>query len=747
MGNQLGNRFEIKKVVITIGLGLLGFFGSLLSIRFEQAPFLLFLQWSFVFPLLASRAYGPLYGLLAGTIGLGAFFPFLVWANNGWANVVESGIYLTWFVYQGYFESMRSKKPQFYNRAIIVFMPFAIVGTIVLNLLFPIAFRLNPPFWNPIAENFMSMAVIQRIAVKEIILMLTGLLFTVSILRINVFRKLLGLDTKDTQKANGRLLIVALTGGLVAWLIFITFNRIFITQTFPQVILRLESPYEMLGLIVCVFMSVMVAVLGMEVAEGRNAMIAALRASETQIRSISNNLSSGMIYQVNVLPSGERQFTYVSDAVKTFYGVTPVMVYQNSDLIYGSIHPEDVNLLMQSETNALNKLIPFRCEVRMKNPDGTYRWSSLVSSPQRMSDGNVVWDGIEFIVTEQKEKLQYIEYLSFHDHLTGLHNRRFYEAEFSRLHQFNNMPISLIMADVNGLKLTNDAFGHDAGDELLVKVAQILKSVCRADDIVARIGGDEFVILLPRTNEVDVKHIVDRLRETVVNNKNEKTILSVSFGWDTKHEMEEDLSKLFIRAEDSMYRRKLSESSSMRSETINLIMSTLYEKNEREQQHCERVRDLCREIGNALEMSVDDVRELEMAGLLHDIGKIGIDEVLLNKEDTLTHDEWLDMKRHPEIGYQILRSIHEFSQISEFVLSHHERPDGKGYPMGLKDHEIPLQAKIISVVDAYDAMTRNRAYRDGLPDMYAVEQLLKHAGTQFDEKVVRTFIEQVLNCT
>ena len=139
------------------------------------------------------------------------------------------------------------------------------------------------------------------------------------------------------------------------------------------------------------------------------------------------------------------------------------------------------------------------------------------------------------------------------------------------------------------------------------------------------------------------------------------------------------------------------------------------------------------------------LNELRTLGLLHDIGKIAIDNSILNKSDRLTKEEWNEIKRHPEIGYRILSSVNDMAELAGFILAHHERWDGKGYPKGIKGTDIPLQARITAVADAYDAMTSKRAYRDPLPESVAVDELEKNAGTQFDPEIVRVFINKVIN--
>jgi PAS domain S-box/diguanylate cyclase (GGDEF) domain/uncharacterized domain HDIG len=372
------------------------------------------------------------------------------------------------------------------------------------------------------------------------------------------------------------------------------------------------------------------------------------------------------------------------------------------------------------------------------------------AAPIRDEGGNI--NGMVLVFrdcTEKKKKQERIEYLSFHDSLTGVYNRRFFEEELKRLDVKRNLPVTLVMADVNGLKLANDAFGHSTGDKLLQKAAEVMKNECRSDDIIARIGGDEFVILLPRTTAEQAATIVKRINDTLSWERTESNViapfvLSISFGWETKLEESQDMSAVFKKAEDHMYRRKLSESTSMRHETIKVIIQTLYEKSEREQQHSVEVSEICQAFGAAMELSVEHINELRTAGLMHDIGKIVLNDHILDKPGDLTDSEWFELKRHAETGYRILESVKEFSQLAEYVLAHHERWDGKGYPKGLRGKEIPLEARIIAIADSYNAMVSDRPYRKALSKEEAIEEILKNTGTQFDPVITKVFVKKVL---
>lgn len=350
-------------------------------------------------------------------------------------------------------------------------------------------------------------------------------------------------------------------------------------------------------------------------------------------------------------------------------------------------------------------------------------------------------------ITDQKKSEELMIHLSYYDQLTGLYNRRFYEEELKRIANERNLPIALIMLDVNGLKLTNDAFGHQAGDVLLKKVAELLKNECRSDEIISRIGGDEFVILLPKTDSENAKKLIQRIDIAVNKESAKNALMSLSIGYAVKDSILKKFDEIFKEAEDDMYRHKLTESSSFRSKSIDIIMNSLYEKSSREMNHSKRVSTLCEQIAFSIGLNQEEIRECRVAGLVHDIGKIGVSNNILDKDGMLTNEEWTEMKKHSEMGYRILSSVIEFSEIAKFVLSHQERWDGKGYPQGLKGEEIPIQSRIIAVADAFDAMTVERSYRKVMTETEAIYEIKKCSGTQFDPIIAKAFVEKVLGKT
>jgi diguanylate cyclase (GGDEF)-like protein/putative nucleotidyltransferase with HDIG domain/PAS domain S-box-containing protein len=382
----------------------------------------------------------------------------------------------------------------------------------------------------------------------------------------------------------------------------------------------------------------------------------------------------------------------------------------------------------------------------VERPDGSKILLEVFGTPVLSKDGKPWASLVTFLdITERKKAENELIYLNYHDHLTGFYNRRFFEEVLKNLDTKQNLPISIIICDINGLKLINDSFGHDYGDQLIIKAAETIKKACRADDMIARIGGDEFAVILPKTSAEEIAQIAGNIQQLASKEQVENIELSISFGYETKTNHKQNIVEILANAENHMYRHKLYERSSMRSKTIEIIMSTLFEKSDRESQHSNRVSNVCKAIASKMNFDKDDINKIRIAGLVHDIGKIGIDEKILNKAGSLSVDERELINRHPEIGWRILSSANEFSELAQIILDHHERWDGSGYPNGLKGEQIPLEARIIAVADAYDAMTSIRSYKTGITQKEAMNELKRCAGTQFDPDIVEVFVHQVMH--
>jgi diguanylate cyclase (GGDEF)-like protein/PAS domain S-box-containing protein len=381
-------------------------------------------------------------------------------------------------------------------------------------------------------------------------------------------------------------------------------------------------------------------------------------------------------------------------------------------------------------------------DLQVERPDGSRGLLEIFGAPVNDETGKVMASLVTFLdITERRHFEDELKFLSFNDEMTGLYNRRFFEAELLRLDSARNLPLSIVMGDVNGLKLVNDTFGHASGDELLVKVSRALKAGARADDIIARYGGDEFIMILPRTSRMDAHRLVSRFKSLLDQEESKSVKISVSFGVGTKISAQTSINEIIKETEDDMYQHKIYESLSMRSKTIDLIMKTLFEKNSREVLHSRRVSEICVIIAKRMHLNNEEIKKIRITGLMHDIGKIGINEEILNSNSALDEEQLAEIKKHCEIGSRILGASGEFSEIAEVVLQHHERWDGKGYPRGLKGEAISLNARIVAIADTYDAMVSERAYRKAFSVEEAVAEIKRCAGTQFDPRVAKIFID------
>ncbi len=373
-------------------------------------------------------------------------------------------------------------------------------------------------------------------------------------------------------------------------------------------------------------------------------------------------------------------------------------------------HIEEIKNVFYEVFNAKSSL-PAHHENTIVNNNGEERlisWNNSILFDASGNPSQVISAGDD--ITEERQKIEEIKYLNFHDVLTGLHNRRYYEERVNYYEDNKIYPLTLIMADVNGLKLINDAFGHQTGDALLKKSADLLSSSFSEKADVCRIGGDEFVIILSGKNQAKAEQLVQKIKQEAKNITVENTQLSISFGIATRENDEMKIDELFKMAEDDMYQAKLVEVPSMHYAQMERIMSTLEEKDPYVEEHVAKVAVLAEAIAKTMNLSQSDMNTVKAAGMLHDIGKIIIPNNILNKPGRLTNDEYEIVKDHSEIGYRILNSSSNTRGLADIVLYHHERWDGKGYPKGLSKTEIPLLARIICVADAFDAMISYRSY-------------------------------------
>ncbi|MDD3024528.1 MAG: PAS domain S-box protein [Syntrophomonadaceae bacterium] len=417
--------------------------------------------------------------------------------------------------------------------------------------------------------------------------------------------------------------------------------------------------------------------------------------------------------------------------------------YSKEEIHYKKLWPEFIcqnDLKRMKEYHRLRRispeLVPSTYEFSLLNKAGEQKDIFITVDLIPNTSDSVV----SFMDISERNKAEaQVKYLSFNDKLTGLYNRAFFDEELHRLNTPRQLPLSLIIGDVNGLKLINDALGHETGDQLLKIVAGILKKSCRQEDIIARWGGDEFIILLPRTDQETALKICERIKENSGRTEELPIPISISLGM-ASISAPRNMHKLIKEAEDKMYRNKLLESKSARSSFVTSLENSLREKSHETEVHCHRLRIMAEKVGKTIALPDGELDNLKLLATLHDIGKIAVSNSILNKAEPLSLAEWEIIKKHPETGYRIALTLPELAPIAEAILTHHEHWDGSGYPLGLSEQEIPLISRILAIVDAFDVMIQGRPYKKAISAQEAFDELESCAGSQFDPLLIQHFI-------
>ncbi|MDD3269325.1 MAG: diguanylate cyclase [Syntrophomonadaceae bacterium] len=346
-------------------------------------------------------------------------------------------------------------------------------------------------------------------------------------------------------------------------------------------------------------------------------------------------------------------------------------------------------------------------------------------------------------IDERKKVEERLRFNSLHDSVTGLYNRTYFAEEMRRLEAGRHYPVSMIMCDLDGLKVINDSLGHDAGDQLLIKAAKILSAGVRDGDVVSRVGGDEFAILLSHSALQDAQNVVQRIK-LLVEKSNFDPVelpLNISLGYASSSGKDKSINELFKEADNNMYKVKGVQKQATHNSIFQSVKRILEAKDFAEQGHIQRMQDLAEALAKEMGLSSESINKLRLLAEHHDLGKMQIGDHILLKPGPLTLEEGAEIKRHCETGRRIAQAFPELAGVADWILQHHESWDGSGYPLGLKGEQIPLECRIITIVDAFDAMTSMRPYRHPLSKEEAITELYKHAGTQFDRQLLERFIK------
>jgi len=347
-------------------------------------------------------------------------------------------------------------------------------------------------------------------------------------------------------------------------------------------------------------------------------------------------------------------------------------------------------------------------------------------------------------ITARKQMEEGLEYFRQRDPMTGVYNRAYFEIDMMRVAASKHCCVGIFVGDVDGLKLINDTLGHRQGDDLLKRVAGLLADGIKAPNYVARIGGDEFAIVLFDSTRQQLEELEQyyRMQVEAYNVDNPHLPLSLSLGWALGEE-NVNVESVFKTADNTMYRQKMHQSQSVRGSIVRTLMKALEARDHITEGHADRLSRLMLLMGQCLEMPQEAISELRLFAKFHDIGKVGIPDSILKKPGKLTEDEMNIMQQHCEIGFRIAKSSPDLEPIADWVLKHQEHWDGRGYPLGISGEEIPIQCRILSIVDAYDAMTSDRPYRKALSNEDALAEIRRCSGTQFDSVLAEKFITMV----
>ncbi len=465
----------------------------------------------------------------------------------------------------------------------------------------------------------------------------------------------------------------------------------------------------------------------------------ALKESEQKYRQIAENISD-----VVWISDLELNITYLSPSIEKLIGESPNDHLQRS--LEEMFPPDSLNKILTTYQEEMEKeKDPFQdknrtriIEVGCYRVDGSTIWVSMHISALRNNEGTIIGlQGITRDITDRKKAEEQVRYLGYHDSLTGLYNRHYFEKCKEELKEIS--PVSVIMTDVNGLKMINDTYGHKVGDEILIKYAELIRKTFKHSDLFFRWGGDEFVIILKNTEEVKSWELCNRLTKSCSETFANEIPLSISVGVSSKLPGE-DINKAIQEAEDMMYKNKLNESKSSKNLIMKTLLQTLSEKSFETKEHIDRMSLIGKRFGKKLNLPPSELSRLETLTMLHDIGKINIDGCILMKENTLTEEEWEEIKKHSEVGYRITRTAEEFAYIAEEILNHHERWDGTGYPQGLAGDRIPYLARILNLIDSYDVMNNGRPYKKKMSTIEIIEEVKRCSGKQFDPDLAEEFV-------
>lgn len=470
--------------------------------------------------------------------------------------------------------------------------------------------------------------------------------------------------------------------------------------------------------------------------EEKNRTRERLSLNESRFRNI---VESSPDLFIAIGPDGD--ISYVSPCVQDMLG------YQSRDLLNRPFRilvtsAQEKSRLMSKFAEVMGGGSFPAEEYRLLCRDGTFRWFMV-----RMSAILSAYDGkvAEVVavcrdLTEEKSRAENLQYINAHDTLTGVYNRVYFNRELDNIQEKDIVNVGLILTDLNGLKNINDTLGHWAGDEMLIKTAEMLSGITIRRHCIARVGGDEFALLIFHSTPEEMTDLCEHIDTIFKEGRNGPLPISVSWGSAYRHSTGQNMRVLFKQAEGRMYSNKLLDTRSMHNQLLSSLKKAMQARDVETSDHTERMENMVITLGKRLGLPPSEFDRLVLLASMHDIGKVAIPDSIIHKPGPLNREEWAIMRTHSEVGCQIAMTSRELSCIAHEIGCHHEHWNGDGYPYGLKGGKIPLLSRIISVVDAYDVMAHKRKYKEAVEHQTAIAELQRCAGTQFDPKIVELFV-------
>jgi len=473
----------------------------------------------------------------------------------------------------------------------------------------------------------------------------------------------------------------------------------------------------------------------------RKKMEDALKESEKKYRMIVECAQEG-IWAIDE----KQRTTFVNRRMSEMLGFSPEEIIGKP---VNSITSEQLFPFQEQTKTTLFTGSIGRFDKRILRRDGSEIYVSVEASPIVDNEGDCI-GAIAFVsdITERKRMEEELKYQATHDNLTGIYNRFFFEEQMKLISKERNLNTGILVLDVDGLKYINDTLGHYRGDRLLIELTSLLTSIFRPADIIARIGGDEFAVIIRQIDLETITGLVERLNERIsvhnINLKRHQNPISASVGYAVKDYETKTLEQTFKQADEMLFKEKIPKRDDVRASILNVLKATMLEKDHDTEEHMTRLKKIAVEFGKTMGLDQNDIKKLILTTELHDIGKVIIPDHILNKDKTLTQKEFEIIKKHTEAGFRIAKATPEISEIANYILCSHERWDGNGYPKGIRGNEIPLISRMVFIIDSYDAMTNIRSYKKAMTLKDAIHELKENTGTQFDPLLINKFINKVL---